>query len=504
VELLDVDLVRVARQVTLGRAERQTAIVIACLAALLIVRGVVAAATPLAFDEAYYWQWSKNLAWGYYDHPPLVAFMIRAGTALFGDTSFGVRFVPLLLSIVATIAVWRSGAIVLGSEPAGALSALIFNAMPMIGVEMIVATPDAPQIAATAVLLYALAKLSETRNGVWWIAAGVACGFALLAKYTALFLGLGILCWLIIVPSQRHWLKTVLPYLGGLAALGMFLPVIVWNANHDWVSLRLQFGRIGSGGFTVRYLAEFLAGQVGLASPFIAILGVAGLVSILRSRVGVRSKRMLIAALMAPAVAYFIWHSLRGRVQGNWPSFLYPAFAIGAVAAITSRTLQQWWALRWSRRLAAPVALIMTGLIYAQAVWGIVPVVREPISRMLAVGIGRVANDIEVLRAQNNAQAVITTSYELRGWLSFYLPSRPPVIQVNERYRWLNEPEPPAHLFNGPLLYVTQLRNDQSEVLTQRFREVMLLAHIGRYRNGATFDEYRVYRVEGLEGNPFD
>jgi 4-amino-4-deoxy-L-arabinose transferase-like glycosyltransferase len=503
VELLDVDPIRVAREVTVARTERQTRIIIVFLAVLLIVRGVVAATTPLAFDEAYYWQWSKNLAWGYYDHPPLVAFMIRAGTALFGDTSLGVRFFPLVLSILATAAVWRAGAILLGSEVAGAMSAVIFNAMPMVGVEMLVSTPDAPQIAAAAVLVYALAKLSETGNGLWWIAAGVAAGFALLAKYTALFLGVGLLFWLIIAPAQRHWFRTLWPYLGGGIALGMFLPVIVWNANHDWISLRLQFGRIGSGGFTLRYLGEFLAGQLGLASPFIAILGVAGLVSIARAPRALSSKSILIAAMMAPAVVYFFWHSLRGRVQGNWPSFLYPAFAIAAVATILSPKLQKWRVLRFSRRWAVPVALVMTGLIYAQAVWGIVPRIREPISRMLAVGIGRVANDIEVLRAQNNASAVITTSYELRGWLSFYLPSHPPVIQVNERYRWLNEPAPAAELFGRPLLYVTQIRNDQSQALATRFRVVTPLAHIGRYRNGATFDEYMVYRVEGLVGDPY-
>jgi hypothetical protein len=131
-------------------------------------------------------------------------------------------------------------------------------------------------------------------------------------------------------------------------------------------------------------------------------------------------------------------------------------------------------------------------------------VVREPISRMLAVGIERVANDIEILRAQNNANTIVTTSYELRGWLSFYLPTRPPVIQVNERFRWVNEPAPAADLFEGPLLYVTQLRNDQSETLAKRFREVTPLAHIGRYRNGATFDEYMVYRLDGLVGDPLD
>jgi len=491
----------VAREVSLAGLDRRTRIIAVSLAVLIVVRGIVAGVTPLAFDEAYYWQWSKNLAWGYYDHPPLIAFIIRAGTAIFGDTSFGVRFVPLLLSILATIAVWRAGAILLESERAGALSALIFNAMPMIGVEMLVATPDAPQIAAAAVLFYALAKLAQTGNGAWWIAAGVATGFALLSKYTGLFLGLGMLFWLLAVPSQRRWFGSAWPYLGGVVALLMFVPVILWNANHDWVSFRLQFGRMGSGGLTLRYLGEFLAGQIGLASPFIAILGVAGVVSIARTP---GSHRALIAALVMPAIVFFVWQSLRGRVQGNWPSFLYPAFAVAVVAASLSPALQQWRALKWSARLAMPVALFMTGLIYAQAVWGIIPVIREPISRMLAVGIGRVANDIEILRAQNNANAIVTTSYELRGWLSFYLPSRPPVIQVNERFRWLNEPAPAADLFQGPLLYVTQIRNDQSESLAQRFSEVTPLAHIGRYRNGATFDEYMVYRLNGLKGEPLD
>ena len=207
---------------------------------------------------------------------------------------------------------------------------------------------------------------------------------------------------------------------------------------------------------------------------------------------------------MVPALVFFLWQSLRSRVQGNWPSFLYPAFAVAAVAASLSPALQKWRALRWSARAATPMALVMTGVIYAQAVFGIIPVVREPISRMLAIGIGRVTDDIEVLRAQNNAKAILTTSYEMRGWLSFYLPTKPPVIQVNERFRWLNEPLPAADTFKGPLLYVTQIRNDQSEMLAKRFREVTPLAHIGRYRNGATFDEYRVYRVDGLTGDPLD
>jgi hypothetical protein len=283
----------------------------------------------------------------------------------------------------------------------------------------------------------------------------------------------------------------------------MFLPVVLWNSEHGWVSFAAQFGRLEAGEFTLRYLGEFLVGQLVLATPFIAILGIAGIVMVLRSPAAMRSERALLVAMMAPATLYFLWHSLHDRVQGNWPSFLYPVLAIAASAAYLSLTESQGsWLLRGSRRSAIPVAGVVLALIYAQAVWGVVPRVRDPVSRLLAVGMNRVVDDIESLRARMGAGAVLTTSYALTGWLSFYMPTHPPIIQVNERFRYLNEPPPMPSLFTGPLLYVTEMRSDQASLLTTRFAQVTALAHIARYRNGATIDEYVVYRVEGLKGAP--
>ena len=145
----------------------------------------------------------------------------------------------------------------------------------------------------------------------------------------------------------------------------------------------------------------------------------------------------------------------------------------------------------------------MLVLIYAQALWGVVPRVRDPVSRLLAVGMNRVVDDIESLREGVRADTILTTSYALSGWFSFYMPSHPPVIQINERFRYLNEPPPAPSLFTGPMLYVTEMRNDQSSLLAMRFARVTPLAHIARYRNGATIDEYAVYSVEGLKGEPF-
>src|SRR5262245_35071705 len=82
---------------------------VAAIAALIALRFAVAVVLPLYFgDEPYYWLWSRHLSWGYYDHPPAIAIVIRTGTALFGDTEFGVRFAGILLSIPTTLCVWRT------------------------------------------------------------------------------------------------------------------------------------------------------------------------------------------------------------------------------------------------------------------------------------------------------------------------------------------------------------------------------------------------------------
>src|SRR6185437_15535051 len=117
------------------------------VALLTLLRFIAGAVLPLSADEAYYWLWSKHLAAGYYDHPPAIAWLIRGGTALFGDAPIGVRFLPLLSSIAASWFVWRSGAIVLRDEIAGRLCCLLFNLTLMIAVETMAATPDAPVIA---------------------------------------------------------------------------------------------------------------------------------------------------------------------------------------------------------------------------------------------------------------------------------------------------------------------------------------------------------------------
>ncbi len=481
-----------------ARSETQQRRALLIAVALLTVARIVAAALlPLSFDEAYYWLWSKHLALSYYDHPAAVAYAIRAGTTLFGDTPFGVRFVALLFSIGASWAVWRAGALLTQSETAGALSCLFFNLTLMTTVETMTATPDAPLMMTSAFFIWALAKLRQSEDGRWWLAVGAAGGAALLSKYTALFLGAGALAWLLFTREGRRWLTSPWLWLGGVLAVALFAPVLVWNAQHDWISLRFQLGKAGTHHFAPHHLIDFLAGQIALASPFVFALFTLGLA---RWR---KARSPLLIALAAPSILFFVEHSLQAPVQGNWPSFLYPALAIAAAEAAAWTSGAHWTErlAAFSKRWAVPTAALLLALSYGQALTGFLPM-RDPTARLLANGIAPVAQRLEAWREQTHAGAILTTSYAETGWLAFYLPAHPPVIEADEDYRWLAAPKADAQLLGQPLLYVTDARHDAYPSLTPDFAQIRPLGQLVRQRNGRAVQQFDVYLVSGWRGRP--
>jgi 4-amino-4-deoxy-L-arabinose transferase-like glycosyltransferase len=199
---------------------------------LVVLHMVAAVYIPPLIDETYYWMLSKNLAGGYYDHPPMFAVIIRLGTMIAGDTEFGIRLVSILLVLPMSWAVYRTAAILFDSSRVGSTAAIQLNVTMMVSVGTMLVTPDVPLMVASSFVLLALVKVLERGRGAWWLAVGAAVGTALLSKYTALFFGPIILIWLTVVPKLRHWLISPWPYLGGLIALAIFSPTLLWNADN--------------------------------------------------------------------------------------------------------------------------------------------------------------------------------------------------------------------------------------------------------------------------------
>ena len=457
---------------------------------VLGARAVMAAMVPLTADEAYYWLWSKHLDLGYMDHPPAIAWLIRAGTLLLGNTPLGIRASGIILSALATLFVWEAARTLLKNETRAFIAALLFNLTLMIGVEMLAATPDTPSIATSAALLFCLARLQQSGNGKWWLWAGIATGLSLLSKYSAFFLLAGSFLWLVLSPRMRAWLRTPWPWSAALLALLIFLPNLYWQTQHDWDTFAFQFGRVIGHQWTGRFLLEFLGAQLGLASPFIFILGVAGLVRARRD-----SDLFLPAMLVWPALIYFLVHALHDRVEGNWPGFLYPAFAILAVSQFSD----SGWR-KWCTRLAAPVATAFLLLTYAQALTGFIPLgAKDPLARLLGVGFHPVADSLAGAAKIAHAGAILTTDYETTSWLRFYEPDLK-VVQLGEMNRYPTSPAPSAALMAGPLLYFVEQKRDHSADLRKYYSSVLLATQLRIGRADSQIALYEIYLLDMPKG----
>ncbi|HEU0150458.1 MAG TPA: glycosyltransferase family 39 protein [Bradyrhizobium sp.] len=474
---------------------------------LVALRLVAAALTPITFDEAYYWMWSKHLAGGYYDHPPLVAVVIRLGTLIAGDTELGVRLMSILLALPMSYAVFRAAEILFGSVRVAATAALLLNITLMAAVGTMIVTPDAPLLVASSFVLFCLAKVLETGRGAWWLAVGAAVGAALTAKYTAMFFGAAILIWLVVVPKLRHWLVSPWPYLGGLVSLAIFSPVILWNADHQWVSFVKQLGRARIEDFRPAYIAELIPTQVAFATPLVFILGVMGLYALVRGRAGSAASRVLIDVMVLTIVAYFAWHALHARVEANWFAPIYPAFV---VAAAVAAHLVAWQAreqrtiavcLRW----AAPVGILMFVALIVQANTGWLSGYRRDATvRSVGVGWRELADGIEAARARVGASCVIAMDYGTTAWLSFYLPPGTCVQQAIQRIRWVNFPQPAPEQLAGRLLFIDEAQLGLRPYVTSTFGHIEQVAQLTRTRGPLVIETYALYAVSAPRGEVLD
>jgi hypothetical protein len=510
-ELRHVRTVRLAQAMTLSmspgdrRLVRNTALTIL---GLTVLRLVAAAWTPLTFDEAYYWLWSKHLAGGYYDHPPMVALVIRAGTIIAGDTELGVRLVSVLLALPMSYWIFRTASILFGGIRVAAIAALLINVTLIAAVGTMIVTPDAPLLVASSLVLFCLAKLLESGRGVWWLAVGSAVGAALLSKYTALFFGPAILIWLLVTPQQRRWLLTPWPYLGGLVAAAFFAPVILWNADHQWVSFLKQLtGRARISDFRAAYIGELIPTQFAFATPLVFILGVMGLYALVRHKTGALPARVLINSMFWTIALYFVWHSLHARVEANWFAPVYPPFVIAAAVAAHlvpwERRAQRVadFCLRW----AAPVGIVMfAGLIVQANTGALTGFKRDATVRSVGVGWRELANQIEAERARTGAACLLVPDYGTTSWLTFYMPPGTCVVQPDQRIRWINMGEPDAAKLAGPMLYVDEVRPWESPYLKEHFGQVERIAELPRKRGSLVIETYGLDLVREPKGDVID
>jgi dolichol-phosphate mannosyltransferase len=333
---------------------------IAIAAYAFVLRVAYALQVELLPEETYYWNYARHLDYGYLDHPPMVAWLIKAGTLGFGDTSFGVRFGALCCGVATSFFVFRLTRNVFGETSAWA-ALVLTQLLPFFFMSGLLMTPDAPLSAAWAASLYFLERALIARRSEAWPWVGFTLGVGLLSKYTIAMLGLSAFIFLLLDVPSRHWLSRRQPYVAACIAAFVFLPVLVWNAQHEWASFLFQ---------TSRRLAErprfslhkLIGGALVLITPVGAIALCAARFK--SSSADGRARRLLGLALLVPLVVFFFF-SLRHEVKLDWTGAPWvaalPILGCGLAQACSGQpTVPQRW-LRW----AWPPMLGILAVVYA-------------------------------------------------------------------------------------------------------------------------------------------
>ncbi|WP_421739652.1 ArnT family glycosyltransferase [Caulobacter sp.] len=335
-----------------GRAWRLT---LSLVGVLTILRLVALFTTPLELypDEAQYWLWSRELAFGYFSKPPLIAWLIWATTHVGGDAEPWVRVSALLLHGATALVIQRIGQRLYDART-GLAAAMLYSLMPAIQLSSGVITTDAPLLFFLALTIWAYVSLptADTRRRLLLAAGmGASLGLAFLSKYAAIYAVGGLAAHLALsAEARRCWTAPMIALCLGVAAL-VFAPNLLWNLNHHFSTLEHTASNANWNAgslFNIRELMEFIVSQLGVFGP-IPFAVLAGGAIWLGARRRLAPADVLLLCFAAPPLVVVTVQAFVSRANANWAGAAYVAGAVLAAA----------WLMRWKARgwLIAAVAM---------------------------------------------------------------------------------------------------------------------------------------------------
>jgi len=307
----------------------------ALLGVTTVLRFLYALKLPLTGDEAYFWEWARHPALGYYDHPPMAGWILWVTRHLLGDTVAAVRLPAVLAGTLIVIVVRRFSLDITGSHRAASLTGIMTMGLPLIGVLGVLYSTDTPLLAAGTLAGYLFFRALETDSLAAW--GGTGAGFAVLLA--SKFLGAPLIAacalYLVIFPEARKHLKTPGPYIASVIALFGLIPVIVWNAAHDWSTFAFNLAsRHQPPAFGIIHVVDYVAGQALALSPVVLVLSVPLLAGVFSFRRRTRrTHHELPAFLAAVPLGGFFLLSFVTKIGLHWPGVGVPflAVALGSI-----------------------------------------------------------------------------------------------------------------------------------------------------------------------------
>jgi len=404
-----------------------TAFVWAIVALIVLVRAVVAFTLPLTGDEAYYWEWSRHLAWGYVDHPPAVAATIAA-FSFFGSSPGFVRLGFVLCGAIASLAIACCATELTGGDKrAGAVAALALALTPLASLAFGSASPDGPYLMFWSLALWFGARAFGRDALSDWILFGAALAGVLLSRVLGFALIFGV-CAYALTPEARHVWRRGLP-LALAVMLVAYAPFVVWNASHHWVTLLfgLAYRHEEAHSFSLRRVATLIAAQAAAYSPgiFLAVLLLAA-----------RPRNAFLAWTALPQLVVVTALAFVERVEIHW--IFGTLVSLSAMLGVAYTQLSNRLKIVWTTICVVPGAILVPAILAVTfAPIPIYKIVNRETGAQLRNGgpfeimtYAMVAKDAAKLARERDA-VVMTDGYGLSSVMDFDAGVAPVVIGYN-------------------------------------------------------------------------
>ncbi|PJA04574.1 MAG: hypothetical protein COX71_11035 [Flavobacteriales bacterium CG_4_10_14_0_2_um_filter_35_18] len=269
--------------------------------------------TPIIKDEAYYWRWSQDLDWGFFDHPPLVAFIIKLSSFFFAD-ALGIRFITVLLNALMIKIIWELIPVKNKTHKNSAfIFFIILMAMPFVNLYGFITTPDAPLLFFSALYLLALKRFEAKSQLFNILFLSLAAALLIYTKYFG-----GIVILLSFIFNPKLFLKKS-TYLVGILAFIILIPYLYWLYNNDFISLNYHlFQRKSIGYLQPKFVYGYLLGTIGILNPALILLLFWQLV---KKKVAVSKENSFMIRMFVGYLAFFFLYSFRSWIEAHWIAF---------------------------------------------------------------------------------------------------------------------------------------------------------------------------------------
>jgi undecaprenyl-diphosphatase len=461
----------------------------------------------LSPDEAHYWEWSRRLDLSYYSKGPMIAYLIRFGTLLFGNSVFGIRFMAVILSALSSVLIYFLGKR-LYDERVGISSAILLQIVPLFSAFGVLFTIDSPFIFFWLLSLFLFreviddqSRIPDLRSNMYWLLLGLSVGLGLLTKYTMAFFYLCAFLFLLFSKEHRRLLWTRDPYMSFVISLLVFSPVLIWNAGHGWVTLKHTAGQAHvAEGLRISLISflEYFGSQLFVVTPLLFVLMAVSLWKLRKEQEG-----SFLYWFSIPVIIFFLLKSIQAKVQANWA---LPGYVTGIIA-FSVFYMRSFSSGRKGKKILIGatilVALFVTSVAHYSSILSI-PAEIDPTSRLKGwEDLGREVTAVyEQMSLKKKPVFLFSDRYQVSSELAFYVKGHPVTYCVNLDRRMNQYDLWPGFndLLHYDAIFVRTGNGKVSGKIAAAFRKVEKKAFTAYTKNRAEIRDYSIFLCYDFRG----